>query len=72
MHVSIANRSCPKCSFNQPRRMPRESWIARRVMPFFGYYPWECPLCRIQFFHKSRAEHSRHSGDRARGLGIRA
>jgi hypothetical protein len=25
-------------------------------MPFFGCYPWECPLCRIHFFRKNRMD----------------
>ncbi len=25
-------------------------------MPWFGLYPWECPLCRIHFFRKNRKD----------------
>ncbi len=25
-------------------------------MPFFGVYPWECPLCRIHFYRKNRVD----------------
>jgi hypothetical protein len=25
-------------------------------MPWFGFYPWECPLCRIHFFRKNRKD----------------
>jgi hypothetical protein len=54
--VTLADRACPKCNFNQPRRVPRESWMARVVMPYFGCYPWECPMCRVHFYRKNRME----------------
>jgi rubredoxin len=54
--LTFIDRVCPKCNFDQPRRMPRMSWLARRVMPYFGCYPWECPMCRIQFYRKNRVE----------------
>jgi hypothetical protein len=25
-------------------------------MPLFGFYPWECPLCRIHFYRKNRVD----------------
>jgi hypothetical protein len=25
-------------------------------MPWFGLYPWECPLCRIHFYRKNRKD----------------
>ena len=28
-------------------------------MPWFGFYPWECPLCRIHFFRKNRFDRER-------------
>ena len=31
--------------------------MARRIMPYFGCYPWECPMCRLHFFRKQRLEH---------------
>jgi hypothetical protein len=30
--------------------------LERRFMPWFGLYPWECPLCRIHFFRKNRKD----------------
>jgi hypothetical protein len=28
------------------RRLPRTGFVQQHVWPFFGYYPWECPICR--------------------------
>jgi hypothetical protein len=54
--VNFVDRACPKCSFKRPRRLSRITWMERLVMPSFGLYPWECPLCRIQFYRKNRRE----------------
>lgn len=54
--LALLNRDCPKCGFDQPRRMARESWFSRNVMHRFGCYPWECPMCRLVFYRKSRLE----------------
>jgi hypothetical protein len=36
------------------RRLMRESFLQRKVYPLFGYYPWECPLCRELTLYKVR------------------
>ncbi len=54
--LRFMDRACPKCSFDRPRRMARESWMARRIMHYFGCYPWECPMCRVQFYRKNRLD----------------
>jgi hypothetical protein len=54
--LSFVDRVCPKCSFDQPRRLSRTTWLERRFMPWFGLYPWECPLCRIHFYRKNRKD----------------
>jgi hypothetical protein len=54
--LNLVDRVCPKCSFNQPRRLPRTTWMERRFMPWLGFYPWECPLCRIHFYRKNRRD----------------
>jgi len=28
------------------RRMGRTGFLQDKVFPLFGYYPWECPICR--------------------------
>jgi hypothetical protein len=61
--LNLIDRVCPKCNFSQPRRLPRTTWFERRLMPWFGFYPWECPLCRIHFYRKNRIdrEHRMHT-----------
>jgi len=54
--LNLVDRTCPKCNFSQPRRLPRTTLLERRFMPWFGLYPWECPLCRIHFFRKNRRD----------------
>jgi hypothetical protein len=43
------------------RRVMRESFMQRRVYPLFGYYPWECPLCRTPILFKKRSLLKRRS-----------
>jgi len=54
--LSFVDRACPKCRFSQPRRLSRTTWMERWVLPTFGLYPWECPLCRIHFYRKNRKD----------------
>lgn len=44
---------CTKCG-SEMRRLMRESFLQRKVYPLFGYYPWECPLCREPILFKKR------------------
>lgn len=37
---------CPYCHRAPMRRVGRMGFFQSVVMPWFGYYPWECPLCR--------------------------
>ena len=35
------------------RRVARVGFLQRRVLPLFGLYPWECPICReVKILHK--------------------
>lgn len=38
------------------RREKRESFLQRRFFPMFGFYPWECALCRKVRFYRERGE----------------
>ena len=44
---------CTECG-SEMRRLMRESFLQRNVYPLFGYYPWECPLCREPILFKKR------------------
>ncbi len=41
------------------RRLPRHGFMQKHVYPRFGYYPWECPICRRTMILKKRG-HRRH------------
>jgi hypothetical protein len=28
------------------RRLARQGFLQKKIYAYFGYYPWECPLCR--------------------------
>jgi hypothetical protein len=51
---------CAKCG-SEMRRLVRESLLQKRVYPLFGFYPWECPLCREPTLFKKRYERRRRS-----------
>lgn len=51
---------CAKCG-SEMRRLMRESFLQRKVFPLFGYYPWECPLCRVPVLFKKRHLRRRRS-----------
>jgi hypothetical protein len=37
--------NCRECG-NSLRRLARRGFLQVRIFPLFGYYPWECPVCR--------------------------
>jgi DNA-directed RNA polymerase subunit RPC12/RpoP len=51
---------CPNCATDL-RRIPRETFLQRKIYPLFGYYPWECPLCREPIMIKKRYQRRRRS-----------
>lgn len=49
---------CSKCSSTM-RRLSRKGFLAKKILPHFGYYPWECPVCRETLFYKDRGIRNR-------------
>jgi hypothetical protein len=45
---------CPKCHRSGMRRIERKGVLQKKVFSFFGYFPWECPLCRVVKLFKNR------------------
>jgi predicted RNA-binding Zn-ribbon protein involved in translation (DUF1610 family) len=44
---------CPDCGSQHLRRLPRQGFLQKKVYTFFGYFPWECPICReVKLFRK--------------------
>jgi hypothetical protein len=52
---------CKHCG-SKLRRLARAGFLQQRVYPLFGFYPWECPVCRKvlmlkkQYRRKTRRE----------------
>jgi len=46
------SKYCPTCPLGEMRRLNRRGFWERRVLSLFGYYPWECVLCRKRRYRK--------------------
>ncbi len=52
---------CKTCGTSM-RRLSRRGFLQEKIYSWFGYYPWECPLCRKptmlrkQYQRKTRRE----------------
>lgn len=63
-----AGMHCKNCGCSL-RRVSRRGFLQKRVYTFFGYYPWECPICREtvfirkQYQGKRRHEHKAATSD---------
>jgi hypothetical protein len=51
---------CSRCGSNL-RRLSRKGFLQRRVYTWFGYYPWECPVCRDLLLIKKQHQRKRHN-----------
>ena len=60
--TAIANEQmvCPGCSSPYLRRVRREGFMRKRVYAYFGYFPWECAICRKTFMLRVRGKRTRH------------
>ena len=50
---------CPDCGSRDLRRMRRTGFLQNKIYPMFGYYPWECALCRHVNLFKARGQRVR-------------
>lgn len=51
---------CVRCG-NDMRRLGRQGFLERKIYSYFGYYPWECPICRERVFLKRKHEQNRRT-----------
>jgi hypothetical protein len=58
------NAVCPECGSQHLRRLPRQGFLQRKIYASFGYYPWECPICRNSFLLRKRGKRMRHSSQK--------
>lgn len=45
---------CPNCHQEQLARIARRGFMREHVYPKFGYYPWECAICRREYLIRKR------------------
>ena len=52
---------CTKCGATL-RRLSRKGFLQDKIYSWFGYYPWECPYCRVPLMLKKRTQrqHKKH------------
>lgn len=55
----LSEIACPACGSRRLRRLPRSGFLQKRVYSFFGYYPWECPICRQVRMFRERGKRVR-------------
>ena len=57
---------CPKCHREQLARIARHGFLRKKISAIFGFYPWECALCRRQFMLWKRGAAYRRSSSASR------
>jgi hypothetical protein len=45
-------RPCQKCVQGELRRLNRTGFVEREILYAFGFFPWECVLCRRKFYRR--------------------
>lgn len=45
---------CPNCHQEQLARIARRGFMRQHVYSKFGFYPWECAICRREFLIRKR------------------
>jgi hypothetical protein len=50
---------CDYCPGKEYRRLNRNGFLERKVYPIFGFYPWECALCRRKAYLQSNGHKPR-------------
>jgi len=60
---------CPACKGNVAIRVSRSGFWQRRVLSFFGIYPWKCGACGSAFLYRCRGHHRIEPSQRVPGAG---
>ena len=50
----VALKTCPNCSLPYGARTERKGFFQKKIASFFGYFPWTCKACRVNFYSKDR------------------
>jgi ribosomal protein L37AE/L43A len=56
---------CPNCHEEQLSRIARRGFLRTRIFSLFGFYPWECAICRKEFLIRKRGAAYRKSRSRS-------
>jgi len=49
---------CKQCG-SKLRRISRKGFLQLNFFPLFGFYPWECPICRTIVMRKKQHQRKR-------------
>jgi hypothetical protein len=41
------------------RRLSRAGVLERKILPYLGYYPWECSICRAKTYFRDEGQRRR-------------
>ena len=59
---------CEWCG-NDLRRLVRKGFMQKEIYSRFGYYPWECPLCREPLLVKQQHRLRKRDEEESEGVG---
>ena len=48
----MLKKKCMFCGATALRRVNRTNYMQRVILPWFGYFPWECVMCRKRLFFR--------------------
>jgi hypothetical protein len=49
------------------RRISRKGFLQLKFFPLFGFYPWECPICRDTVLRKKQHQRKRRDTEEPTG-----
>ncbi|MGA3080644.1 MAG: hypothetical protein ABSD44_04590 [Terracidiphilus sp.] len=47
---------CSKCQSHRMRRMKREGFLRKVLLPLLGFYPWRCSYCQEEHLLRVRGK----------------
>jgi len=57
---------CKVCGTSM-RRVARDGFVQQHILPLFGFYPWQCPMCRSVSMYRKKNKRKRRSEFRNSG-----
>ena len=50
---SVKRKKCARCGATAFRRINRIRFMERVLLPWLGFYPWECAVCRRKTYYRN-------------------